>query len=359
MIVDQRRQAMARRLGEADIARDHRVEYDPAEHGADIVRHLIGQAIAAIIHGEHHAEDRQAGIEATADALDRAEQLAEPFEREELALERHEQRVRGNHGVDRQQPERRRAIDQDHVPALRIVAGDRRIEAVGARIELDQLDLRARQILRRRHDVEPGDLGGRGDIDEIDIGDEQIIARMLALGPGDAEAGRGIALRIEIDQQDALAGRGERGADIDRRGGLTHPALLIGDSDADHLGRTFRATTIPDSGDVMLVRCGFEQIGKRGDGAGRDDRRLLLRLIAFDFAVDDDGAPGDAELLGRIAQELDPADARLDHHHRAIDQQRHDQPGHAGTGADIDPRALPGFGCQRDKLGGIDEMTRP
>src|SRR6201999_2080720 len=58
---------------------------------------------------------------------------------------------------------------------------------------------------------------------------------VAALGMTDAHAGRGVALRIEVDQQDAAAGRSERGGEVDRRGGLADPAFLIGDRDPDHL----------------------------------------------------------------------------------------------------------------------------
>ena len=51
-----------------------------------------------------------------------------------------------------------------------------------------------------------------------------------------AESGRGIALRIEIDDQHLLAHRRERGAEIDRGRGLPDPALLIGDGQDAHAG---------------------------------------------------------------------------------------------------------------------------
>ena len=39
--------------------------------------------------------------------------------------------------------------------------------------------------------------------------------------------GAGVALRVDVDQQDALLGGGQRGGEIHRRGGLAHAALLI------------------------------------------------------------------------------------------------------------------------------------
>ena len=59
--------------------------------------------------------------------------------------------------------------------------------------------------------------------------DQHVIGRAAAVAAVDAEAGRGVALRIEIDDQHALADRGERGAEIDRGGGLADAALLVGE----------------------------------------------------------------------------------------------------------------------------------
>ena len=86
VVVDQGGKAMARRLGKADVAGDHGVEHDLAEHGADIGGDLFGQAIAAIVHGERDADDRQRRIEARPDPFNGGEQLTETFEGEELAL---------------------------------------------------------------------------------------------------------------------------------------------------------------------------------------------------------------------------------------------------------------------------------
>ena len=49
---------------------------------------------------------------------------------------------------------------------------------------------------------------------------------------GDADAGRGVALRIEIEDQHLLADRRQRGAEVDGGGGLADAALLVGDGDA-------------------------------------------------------------------------------------------------------------------------------
>lgn len=57
--------------------------------------------------------------------------------------------------------------------------------------------------------------------------DQHVIGRARAVAAIDAEAGRGVALRIEIDDQDALANRSECRAKVDRRGCFSHATLLI------------------------------------------------------------------------------------------------------------------------------------
>ena len=68
-----------------------------------------------------------------------------------------------------------------------------------------------------------------------------------------AKAGGGIALRIEIDHQRLVSGRGQRGGQVDRRRRLAHAPLLIRDRDdpLDHggdRGRMFLTTrVVPES----------------------------------------------------------------------------------------------------------------
>ena len=68
---------------------------------------------------------------------------------------------------------------------------------------------------------------------------EHVVGRNRAVAAVDAEPGRGVALRVEIDDQDVLADRGERSAEIDGRCRLADTALLIGDGDGRR-GRRFR-----------------------------------------------------------------------------------------------------------------------
>jgi hypothetical protein len=86
---------MRRRLAEPNIARDDRVVDEGAECRPHIGSDLRREIVATIVHREHDALNAQIRVEGLAHRLNRAHELREPFEREELALQRHEDRVGG------------------------------------------------------------------------------------------------------------------------------------------------------------------------------------------------------------------------------------------------------------------------
>ena len=179
------------------------------------------------------------GIERLAHLLHRLQKLRETFEREELALQRHQDRVRRRHRIDGQQIERGRTVDQ-HVSEGGLLRpghsrvggaqlGERIAQAEGAVARLADLELEAGEVDGRGSDEEPRYRGRENRRPQRGVADQHVIGRGAPAGALDAEAGRGVALGIEIDDQHFLADRGQRGAEIDRGGGLADPALLIGD----------------------------------------------------------------------------------------------------------------------------------
>ena len=86
--------------------------------------------------------------------------------------------------------------------------------------------------------------------------DQHVIGRAVAAAAIDAETGRGVALRIEIDDQHALADRGQRGAEIDRGGGLADAALLVGQrQNARMAGRNWRSILL-----INLINYGHARV---------------------------------------------------------------------------------------------------
>ena len=70
--------------------------------------------------------------------------------------------------------------------------------------------------------VRPDGVGGR------DVAGQHLV-EARALVAGEAEPDGGVALRVGVDQQRLVAGLGDAGGDVDRGGGLPHPALLVRD----------------------------------------------------------------------------------------------------------------------------------
>ena len=63
------------------------------------------------------------------------------------------------------------------------------------------------------------------------VAEEHVVHRGLERPDVDPQAGAGVALRIEIDDQGAVAELGQAGAEVDRGGGLADATLLVGDGD--------------------------------------------------------------------------------------------------------------------------------
>ena len=77
--------------------------------------------------------------------------------------------------------------------------------------------------------MEPRDGGFEDRLAHRHLAGEHIVSRAAAAFAIDAEPGRGIALRVEVDDQHMLPDGSERRAEIDCGRGLADAALLIGD----------------------------------------------------------------------------------------------------------------------------------
>ena len=60
---------------------------------------------------------------------------------------------------------------------------------------------------------------------------QDVVHRFSDLVPDEADATRRVALRIAIDEQDALFRRGQGGGEVHGGGGLSDSTFLIGNSD--------------------------------------------------------------------------------------------------------------------------------
>ena len=117
-VVEDRGHAVARRFAEPDVARDDGVVDALLEERADVAGDLLAEVGALVVHRQQHAGDVERRVERGADAAQRRDEIGEPFEREVLAVERNEHGVGGDERVEREQPERRRRVDEDVVEAI-------------------------------------------------------------------------------------------------------------------------------------------------------------------------------------------------------------------------------------------------
>ena len=75
--------------------------------------------------------------------------------------------------------------------------------------------------------MQSGNAGVDDHVAERRFAHENMIRRFLPLATVYAETRAGIALRIEIDDQDPFADGGECCSEVYGRRGLAHPALLV------------------------------------------------------------------------------------------------------------------------------------
>src|SRR5450830_61114 len=104
-----------RRVGELHRASDHRVKQRAAEGLVEPRDDLARMERPRVVHRREDAVDLEARVEPVPDLLDGLDQLRHSAQGEELALERDQHAVRGGERVDREQTERRLAVDEDDV----------------------------------------------------------------------------------------------------------------------------------------------------------------------------------------------------------------------------------------------------
>ena len=129
------------------------------------------------------------------------------FEGVILALQRHEQAVAGGKGVQGQNAQRRRAINENHVEPLLF---QNRLERIGDAQQMifqpRQFQVGGAQIHFAGDHFQPLE-GGAFDFVEQAAFAEQDAIGAGALGFFQAQPAGGVGLRVEVEQQHALAER--------------------------------------------------------------------------------------------------------------------------------------------------------
>src|SRR4051794_22821102 len=132
--------------------------------------------------------------------------------------------MRGRERVHRERAERGRTVEEDEV-VLRRAGGEGFGEvALSRRSALRELDDGARELRLRRHQVEVRELRVLCELRKGRAVEEVVARRAVRAHP---EAGRRVCLRIEIDDERALAGLRKAGGEVDGSRRLPDAALLI------------------------------------------------------------------------------------------------------------------------------------
>ena len=121
------------------------------------LRRDIGRQVGpAVVHGQDDAVDRETRVEVVTNEIERGKQLGQSFQGVVLALERDQDGIGGGEGIDGEQSERRRAIDQDVVVSVRD-AGELTSQPALPALDGRQLQFGAGKRDGRGHDIEPVD----------------------------------------------------------------------------------------------------------------------------------------------------------------------------------------------------------
>src|SRR5690606_23824182 len=136
-------------------------------------------------------------------------------------------------------------------------------------VDVGREEAQARHV-RLHHDVV--------DVDVL-LHQEVVDGEVERVGVG-AEADGERALRVEVDQEDLAAVLGQRGAQVDRRGGLSHTAFLV--RHGDDAGGTVALQGL-GLGDVAFARVGLG-VG-RGEVAVRVSGRHLRRAQGLPLVI--------------------------------------------------------------------------
>ena len=215
-------------FAELDVALDDGLEDELAEVTLHLFVDLVGEAQAAVVHGQEEAFYLEARVHARLHYLDGVEQFADAFEGEVLALYGYDDAVGCRQGVDRDESEAGAAVDEDVVVVL-YDGGKQFLHDALLVLEVQQFYLSSDEVDVGGHDVEPFDVGGIDDVADVNLSEQGVVDGVFYLADVHSHAAGGIGLRVGIHEQYFLFEGGKRGGEVHAGGRLAHTALLIDD----------------------------------------------------------------------------------------------------------------------------------
>ena len=211
------RDALLGRLGVGDRGADHGLEDLLAVVLLELLVGLARVLRAHVGDVEHHAEELEVRVVELLRLLDDLERSLHALQREVLRLGGHERPVGGDEAVDRQQAERRRAVDQHQVVLLADVL---------ERLAHDELaaHLARHRALHLGEDRRRGDHAAVGGRLRLRLAAEHVGDRRRRVR-SDVEVVRQVALRIEVDGEHVESDPAEHVRQRAHCGGLARAAL--------------------------------------------------------------------------------------------------------------------------------------
>ena len=168
---------------------------------------LEGETGPAIEHSENDSGDTETRVQALFHQLHSPQKLRKAFECVELALKRHEDPISRNQGIDRQETQRRRAVDDD-VVVRRAKSTEGAPQPILSPIEPNELDLRTHEVDIGRQKPQTWQHGLSYRFFGWFCRDESVIDRRIQGRFIDPESCCGVPLGIEIDKKGRALGQG-------------------------------------------------------------------------------------------------------------------------------------------------------
>lgn len=216
-----------RGFGEAYASGDYCREDLIGEEFPEVLGDLTGEVHALVVHRKEDSFDGQIMAKRSVDAFHRVQELRDPFQGEELALNRDEHRIGGYESVESQEVESGGAVYQNEMVGCAEV-GYAQAKLSLASVGIYEFNIGGYEILVRWDDAQALEIGWLHRILNRGMPHKDVICCWLAGDFGDPQAGGGVTLRIGVDEKDLEIVGGERSSEVDGRGGLTDATLLVG-----------------------------------------------------------------------------------------------------------------------------------
>ena len=222
--------SVAGRFGQANIARNDGFEDLVSEELPEIGGDEFSEVGAVVEHGEKDSFGFQGVAEGFADAVDGIEEFGDSFESEEFALDGDKDGVGCHEGVEGEEVECGWAIDQDIGVAVANAAEGILQELLAVvygydfQVSSDEVFVGWQEVEAFHFCLDDGVFGRCS-------ADEDVVSGGFVEGLFDSKAGGGVALGVCVYQEYADVIRGEGCCEVDRGGGFTDSAFLVGDCD--------------------------------------------------------------------------------------------------------------------------------